>query len=74
MVARGFLQQLGIDYGETFVPVARLDIVRFVLAIPTQNKWPIYQMDVNFAFLNVVLNEEVYVHQTPGFEVKTQEH
>ena len=74
LVARGFSQQPGIDYGETFAPVARLDTVRFVLAIAAQNKWPIYQMDVKSAFLNGVLSEEVYVCQPPRFEVKGQEH
>jgi hypothetical protein len=44
------------------------------LAIATQNKWHVYQMDVKSTFLNGVLNEEVYFHQPPGFEVKTQEH
>ena len=73
LVAKGFSQQHGIDYGETFAPVARLDTVRFVLAIAAQNKWPIYQMDVKSAFLNGILNEEVYVQQPPGFEVKGQE-
>ena len=42
LVARGFAQQPGIDFGETFTPVARLDTIRLVLAIATQNKWPIY--------------------------------
>jgi hypothetical protein len=44
------------------------------LPIAVKSKWPIYQMDVKSDFLNGVLNEEVYVHQPPGFEVKTQEH
>ena len=62
LVAKGFSQQPGIDYGETFAPVARLDNVRFVLAIAGQNKWSVYQMDVKSSFLNGFLNEEVYVH------------
>ena len=74
LVARGFSQQPGIDYGETFAPVARLDTVRFVLAIAAQNKWPIYQMDVKYSFLNGLLNKEVYVNQPPRFEFKVQEH
>ena len=57
LVARVFSQQPSIDYGETFAPIARLDTVCFVLAIAAQNKWPIYQMDVKFAFLNGLLNE-----------------
>ena len=74
LVARGFSQQCGIDYGETFSPVARLDTIRFVLTIATQNKWLIYQMEVKSTFLNGVLNEEVYVNQPLGFEVKGQEY
>ena len=58
LVARVFSQQPSIDYGETFSPIARLDIVRFVLDIVAQNKFPIYQMDVKYAFLNGVLNEK----------------
>jgi len=42
LVVKGFLQQLGIDFGETFSPVARLDTVRVVLATTTQNKWKVY--------------------------------
>ena len=49
LVAKGFSQQLGTDYGETFAPVARLDTVRTLLAIETQHKWKVYQMDVKSA-------------------------
>jgi hypothetical protein len=72
LVAKGFSQQAGIDYGETFAPVARLDTVRILLAIIAQHKWKVYQMDVKSSFLNGVLIEEVYVDQPPGFEVKEQ--
>jgi hypothetical protein len=61
IVSKGFSQQPGIDYGETFSPVARLDSVRTLLAIVAQQKWKVYQMDVKSAFLNGVLEEEVYV-------------
>lgn len=57
LVEKGFLQQPGIDFGETFAPVARLDTVRAVLATTTQNKWKVYQMDVKLAFLNGILEE-----------------
>jgi hypothetical protein len=70
LVAKGFSQQPGIDYGETFSPVARLDTVRTLLAIAAQHKWKVYQMDVKSTFLNGILEEEVYVDQPPGFEVK----
>jgi hypothetical protein len=71
-VVKGFSQQPGIDYGETFATIVRLDTVRTLLAIAAQHKWKVYQMDVKSYFLNVVLEEEVYVDQPPGFEVKEQ--
>ena len=74
MVARGFTQQPGIDFNETFAPVARMDTVRTVLAIAAQNKWQVHQMDVKSAFLNGYLEEEVYVEQPQGYEVPGQEH
>jgi hypothetical protein len=70
LVAKGFSQQPGIDYGEIFSPIARLDTVRTLLAITTQQKWKVYQMDVNSSFLNGVLEEEFYVDQSLGFKVK----
>lgn len=69
LVAKCYSQQPGVDYNETFAPVARLDTVRTILAIAAQNKWAIYQMDVKSAFLNGILEEEVYVEQPPGYEI-----
>lgn len=63
----------GIDYGKTIAPVARLDTVRLVLAISTQNKWFVYQLYVKYAFLNGVLEEAVYVEQPPGFDAREKE-
>eukprot|EP00253_Pinus_taeda_P027748 PITA_27748 len=74
LVVKGYKQQQGRDYDETFAPVARMETVRTVLSIATQHKWKIYQMDVKSAFLNGVLKEEVYVEQPPGYEVDGQEH
>ena len=74
MVARGFTQQPGIDFNETFAPVARMDTVRTILAIAAQKKWHVHQMDVKSAFLNGYLEEEVYVEQPQGYEVPGQEH
>ena len=54
MVSKGFVQQPGIDYGETFSLVARLHTVRTILAVATQNKWLVYQMDVKSTFLNSI--------------------
>lgn len=70
LVAKRFLQQPGINYGENFSLVARLDTVRTLLAIAAQHKWKVYQMDVKSAFLNGFLEEEVYVEKPPGFEFK----
>ena len=69
LVAKGFSQQPGIDYNDTFSPVARLDTVRIVLAIAGHHEWKFYQMDVKSSFLNGILQEEVYVQQPPGYQV-----
>ena len=61
IVEKGFSQQSGTKFGETFSLVARLDTVRSVLATTTQNKWKLYQMDVKSALLNGILEEEIYV-------------
>ena len=73
LVAKGYAQKYGIDYDETFAPVARMDTIRAVLAIAAQNQWPVYQMDVKSAFLNGILEEEVYVDQPPGYTIKGHE-
>lgn len=68
LVVRGFSQQQGVDYEETFTPVARFETVRMILALAAQKEWKIFQFDVKSAFLNGDLQEEVYVCQPPGFE------
>ena len=60
-VARGFAQKEGIDYEETFAPIARYTFIISVLALTAVMKWKIHQMDVKIAFLNGVVEEEVYV-------------
>ena len=67
-VARGFSHKEGIDYEETFAPVARYTSIRSVLALVAVMKWKIHQMDVKSTFLNGVVEEEVYVEQPLGFE------
>ena len=57
LVSKGYAQKYGIDYDETFAPLARMDTIRAVLAIATQNQWHVYQMDVKSAFLNGILEE-----------------
>ncbi|GKD68927.1 retrovirus-related pol polyprotein from transposon TNT 1-94 [Tanacetum coccineum] len=68
LVAQGYNQQEGIDYDETFAPIARLEAIRIFLAFATYMNFTVYQMDVKSAFLNGKLEEEVYVKQPPGFE------
>ncbi|CAM8974122.1 unnamed protein product [Rhodiola kirilowii] len=68
LVVKGYNQQEGIDYDETFTPVARLEAIRLLIAYSTFHGFTLQQMDVKTAFLNGVLKEEVYISQTPGFE------
>ena len=72
-MAHGFSQKEGIDYEETFAPIARHNSIRLVLALAAVMKWKIHQMDVKTAFLNGVLEEEVYVEQTLSFETHVRE-
>ncbi|CAL8107783.1 unnamed protein product [Prunus armeniaca] len=68
LVAQGYSQVEGLDFDETFAPVARLESVRLLLAIACHMRFKLHQMDVKSAFLNGVLQEEVYVEQPVGFK------
>nr|GFC61406.1 retrovirus-related Pol polyprotein from transposon TNT 1-94 [Tanacetum cinerariifolium] len=70
LVAIGYSQQEGIDYDDTFSPVARIEAIRLFLAYAAHKDFTVYQMDVKTAFLNGILKEEVYVGQPPGFVSK----
>ncbi|GJW60444.1 retrovirus-related pol polyprotein from transposon TNT 1-94 [Tanacetum coccineum] len=67
LFAQGYNQQEGIDYDETYAPVTRLESIRILLTYACSLNFKLYQMDVNSAFLNGFINEEVYVAQPPGF-------
>jgi hypothetical protein len=69
-VAHGFSQKEGIDYEETFSPVARYTSIRTIIALATKMKWKLHQMDVKTSFLNGVIEKEVYIEQPQGFEVE----
>ncbi|GKA04713.1 retrovirus-related pol polyprotein from transposon TNT 1-94 [Tanacetum coccineum] len=67
LVAKGYQQEEGIDFKESFVPVARIKAIRIFIANAASKNMTIYQMDVKTAFLNGDLKEEVYVSQPEGF-------
>ena len=73
LVVKGYAQRQGIDYDEVFAPVARLEAVRLLLALATQEGWQVHHMGIKTAFLNGDL-QEVYVKQAPGFSQPRQEH
>jgi hypothetical protein len=68
LVAKGYAQVAGLDFKETFAPMARLESIRILLAYVAHHSFRLFQMDVNNAFLNRPIKEDVYVEQTPGFE------
>nr|GEV45253.1 Gag-Pol polyprotein [Tanacetum cinerariifolium] len=67
LVAKGYAQKEGVDFEESFTPVARLEAVRLFIAYAAHKSFTIYQMDVKIAFLYGTLKEEVYVNQPDGF-------
>jgi hypothetical protein len=68
LVAKGYSQVEGLDFDETFAPVARFKSIHMLLAYATHHGFKLYQMDVKSAFLNGPIKEEVYIEQPPGFE------
>lgn len=68
LVVQGYNQEEGIDYDETFAPVARMEAIRILIAFVAHREYKLFQMGVKSAFLNGNLKEEVYVKQPPGFE------
>ena len=68
LVAQGFTQVEGLDFEETYAPVARLEAIQMLLAYAAHHNFKLYQMDVKSVFLNGPIQELVYVKQPPDFE------
>ena len=66
LVSKGYWQVHGIDYNETFAPMAKMDSIRIALAIADLKQWEVHHMDVKCAFLNGDLTEEIYMKQPEG--------
>ncbi|MCO5582313.1 hypothetical protein L7F22_036207 [Adiantum nelumboides] len=69
MVAKGFAQQHGLDYDETYAPIAKMSSSRLLISLASIVKWKLKQVDVNNAFLNGLLEEEVYMQQPKRYVV-----
>ena len=67
IVARGFTQKEGINYDETFAPIARYTTIRTIISLVAVFGWKLHQMDVKTTFLNGKIEEEVYIEQPEGF-------
>ena len=67
VVAKGYSQQDGIEFEETYAPIAKLNTIRFLVALGIKHNWRIHQLYVKYTFLNVYLKEEVYLVHLEGF-------
>jgi hypothetical protein len=71
LVCKGYAQKEGVDFDETFAPIARLEAIRIFLSYACHKRFKVYQMDVKSCFLNGDLNEEVYMEQPEGFKLSS---
>ncbi|CAM8957622.1 unnamed protein product [Rhodiola kirilowii] len=67
LVAKGYSQTYGIDYFDTFSPVAKLTSIRLLISLAASHHWPLHQLDIKNAFLHGDLQEPIYMEQPPGF-------
>jgi len=67
LVAKGYAQTYGINYEETYSPVAKMTIVKAIIVMATTKGWSLHQMDVNNVFLRGDLQEKVYMEQPPSY-------
>ena len=68
LVARGYTQTYGLDYQETFAPVAKMNTIRILISLAVNLDWPLYQYDIKNAFLHGNLKEEIYMKYPPGYD------
>uniref|UniRef100_A0A803Q7S7 Reverse transcriptase Ty1/copia-type domain-containing protein n=1 Tax=Cannabis sativa TaxID=3483 RepID=A0A803Q7S7_CANSA len=68
LVAKGYNQRQGIDYSQTYAPVAKFNTLKVFLALAAMNNWNVHQLDINNAFLHEDLHEEVYIKIPPGYK------
>ena len=67
LVAQGFTQMYGVDFQDTFAPVARLSSIQTVIALAASEDWELHQMDVKSAYLNSPIDSPVYMRLPPGY-------
>ena len=70
---KGFSQKEGIDYEDTFAPISRYSSIQNIISLAAEMGWRVHQMEIKTAFLNKVIEEEVYIAQLEGFDVENRE-